>query len=100
MPVNKTRFKCWVFDLDGTLVDSFGFYLRFVENFAARRGVTLTDSELAASLGQSARKFFSSFLPAESIETALEELRAQSVLDAIHIQPFPGIKVWLQDLKK
>lgn len=89
----------WVFDLDGTLVDSFPFYLAIVKNVLARFEKCLSEDEVSACLGQPAAKFFRYKLGNELAEEALAELGIQSLVDAEHIKPFPGVFALLQNLK-
>lgn len=89
----------WVFDLDGTLVDSFPFYLSIVRSILLRFGKSLDDEETSECLGQPAAKFFTAKLGNDLTAQALDELRVQSILDAERIQPFTGILRLLEKLK-
>lgn len=89
----------WVFDLDGTLVDSFPFYLTIVRSIFLRFGRQLSEEDTIECLGQNAGKFFTAKLGSDGAAAALEELRIQSKLDAEQIQPFAGTHQLLADLK-
>jgi len=89
----------WVFDLDGTLVNSFPFYLAIVKNILTRFEKTLSEDEVSVCLGQPAAKFFQYTLGDKLAEEALNELGTQSIADAEHIKPFPGVLSLLKNLK-
>jgi phosphoglycolate phosphatase len=89
----------WVFDLDGTLVDSFSFYIEIVQCIFGRLNVPVSDDELRLSLGLPAPKFFKMKLGDDLAEEALRELRSRSVGDSERIRAFPGILELLHQLK-
>ena len=59
----------------------------------------LSEDEFSMCLGQPAAKFFAYKLGELHAEGALAELRRQSVFDAEHIKPFPGVIEFLEKLR-
>lgn len=83
--------KHWVFDLDGTLIDSFEYYLILVREIFADFGIELASEHLNACLGQHSRNFFGTHLPPEHLENALTSLKKRAMVDAEKIRPYLGI---------
>ena len=90
--------KYWVFDLDGTLIDSFDFYLALVKTIFGRYGVTLAPENLNSCLGQYSKSFFASHLPKEHLAEALTDLKNHAMEDAGKIQPYQGILPLLTEI--
>lgn len=90
----------WVFDLDGTLVDSFQYYLNILERVFAGYGVSLTEEDIKLCFGQPADKFLASKLSPSEVRAALTVLRDQSVADSREIEAFAGIKDLLLHLQQ
>jgi HAD superfamily hydrolase (TIGR01549 family) len=89
--------KYWVFDLDGTLVDSFGPYF---EIMAELLGEPLTRVEKQKIIGMHPSQVFSEYMPAEEIELALRELQKRSQTDATLIPTFGALKEVLAFITK
>lgn len=92
--------KYWVFDLDGTLIDSFDFYLMLVKTIFARYDVDLAPESLNSCLGQYSKNFFAAHLPAEHLTEALTALKTSAMEDASKIQPYQGILPLLMELSR
>lgn len=94
----KTGSDYWVFDLDGTLVDSFGFYIDIVNQIFGEYGVSLTSAQLATSLGQTALKFFEAHLGKERAEKAITLLKRRNDEDSQKIRAFSGVEEVLRQI--
>lgn len=90
----------WVFDLDGTLVDSFGFYIRIVQDLFKEHELILTDALVAACLGTPATKFLATHIPANGLGQAMQTLTERSRADAKDIQVFEGLLQLLRQLRE
>ncbi len=88
--------KHWVFDLDGTLVDSFGPYFDYVGGLIAR---PLSLEERHAAVSHSPVDFIGRYLPAERVSSAIETLRAESRRHAEGIRAFEHVEDSLEQLR-
>jgi phosphoglycolate phosphatase-like HAD superfamily hydrolase len=91
--------NCWVFDLDGTLVDSFKYYVDFLNQKFLEKGLLLDRDEIIRSLGLPAHRFLEEKLGMADAKIALKELKERSVEDTKNIRAFEGIKDLLAVLK-
>jgi len=93
----------FVFDLDGTLVDSFGHYFasleRVFDEFGEALGVAFTEKLHYPSLTEPLPKFLRDNLGIARADGAMQRLREFSVDDAKTIMPFPGVVPLLDTLK-
>ena len=96
MSINR---KFIVFDLDGTLIDSFPFYLANVKIILSRRGRSLNEDELPHCLGLPASKFFEKALGKHLAVEALRELKTLSMSAIPKIKIFSGISSLLSSLR-
>lgn len=89
----------WVFDLDGTLVNSFPSYFRLLEEILANYGVQVSQSELVHSRHVSLPQFMLLHLnEIQALEASDEVIRIS--MDRLHeVQPFEGIIELLAHLK-
>ena len=94
-----TKRQYWVFDLDGTLVDSFKYYLNFLYRKFSEKDVSFEAHEVARCLGLPAHTFLIEKLGETEAKVALLELKEQSVEDTKEIRPFAGITELLKSLK-
>jgi len=92
--------KHWVFDLDGTLVDSFDFFLDFAKAEFQKNDLEFTPQHSIEGLGSPALRFLQKYLGADRGADALNRLRTQSYDDARHIRPFPGVIRFLEHLQR
>lgn len=90
--------KHWVFDLDGTLVDSFSHYFRSLDAVFREHGAQFTPELRQMALTEPLDKFFIQHLGQESLLTAFERLQTLSNDDARHIRPFTGLEEVVQQL--
>lgn len=91
--------KLWIFDLDGTLTDSFPVFFRAMTEIFSDHGVTIREEQLHAALGSTMPEFFARHLGAGRAPAALEKLRRLSVDGASDVRPFPGITECLETLR-
>lgn len=89
--------KYWVFDLDGTLVDSFGFYFTTVEKIM---GKTMTTDERKHCVSLHASDLFKHHLGEEKAKAALLELKKINLQDTWDTQKFSAIDELLSYLKE
>ena len=75
------RYKMVMFDMDGTLIDSFYFHAKCFQRFLARYGVDLTKEQTAGMMGNTIQTILSNTLPEEMHETALGEMSAFYISD-------------------
>ena len=68
------RYKMVMFDMDGTLVDSFYFHAKCFQRFLARHGVELTKEQTAKMMGNTIQTILSNTLPKEKHEYVLNEM--------------------------
>lgn len=90
----------WVFDLDGTLVDSFETYFATLGEIFHARGMLFNDSLHLAALTQPLPLFLQRHLGRPAVESAMTELQERSNEDARRIRPFPGILEMIQVLSQ
>src|SRR4051794_2657939 len=91
--------KHWVFDLDGTLVDSFSHYFQLLEEIFARFGARFGGDLRLPALTELLPEFFEKHLGAGAVAPAIALLQEQSNEDARRIQPFGGIVPLLDHLR-
>jgi phosphoglycolate phosphatase/pyrophosphatase PpaX len=91
--------KNWVFDLDGTLVDSFGPYFQSLREIFTRYDVPFTEYDIKKSLTMHTTKYLPLYLSQEQIQIAIPELLNASQRDSHHIKPFEGVIQSLDHLK-
>lgn len=89
--------KYWIFDLDGTLVDSFENYFTTVEKLLNK---TLSIEERKVCVSLHSADFFKIHLSNEQLNEALTELRRLGPTDAANVSKFEAIENLLQHLKK
>lgn len=88
----------WVFDLDGTLVDSFGHYFLALDQIFANHGAHFGPEHRLPSISQSLPEFLEAYLGPEIAATALTEFHSKTSDDASEIKPFGGIPETLEYL--
>ncbi len=91
--------KNWIFDLDGTLVDSFSHYFRSLESIFEEHGKVFSDDLKHSALTDHLRDFFARHLGTDRVEPAFERLQVVSNADAEKIKPFGGMIEILEHLK-
>ncbi len=77
--------KYWVFDLDGTLVDSFEPYFSLMEELF---NFKLTDDQKKNYIAMHPALVFANHLEQDKIPAALSELQTRSERQAIDVRPF------------
>jgi pyrophosphatase PpaX len=91
--------KLWIFDLDGTLTDSFPVFFRAMQGIFAGHGKPLSEEMLHAALGSTMPNFFGLHLGEEHSAKAVEDLCRLSIEHAGDVRPFAGIEACLADLQ-
>jgi len=91
--------KHWVFDLDGTLVDSFNHYFIALDEIFTAHGKKFSPKYHHAVLTQPLQQFFEKHLGEKSVKSAFELLQSTSNRDAKTIRPFTGLTETLTHLK-
>lgn len=92
--------KLWIFDLDGTLVDSFPTYFRCGREALTTMGVPRAEEILKAGLSMPMKDVFLKYLSAESAIEAEKIFRKLSREYSKEIQAYDGIHESLTLLKK
>jgi HAD superfamily hydrolase (TIGR01549 family) len=90
--------KYWVFDLDGTLVDSFAPYFEALDHLFALVGKKFGPHLWEAALTDHLPVFFERHLGPEQVESALNELQSRSNSDAARISIFEGLEAMINHL--
>lgn len=83
--------KYWVFDLDGTLVDSFGHYFNALSEVFQAHGARFTPELHFPALTHPLTEFFGEYFGKDAVQPALRMLQEKSNADARVIRPFSGI---------
>ena len=90
--------KHWVFDLDGTLVDSFGHFFETMEQIFAAHGARFTPELRRAALTEPLDQFFRDHLGEPAFKSAIEALQTRSNEDARSIRPFARLESLMREL--
>lgn len=88
--------KYWIFDLDGTLVDSFGNYFSVVEKLINK---TMSTEERKVCVSLHSTDLFNLHLSPEKAKEALNELRKLGPSDWGNVSKFSAVDNLLQHLK-
>ena len=91
--------KLWIFDLDGTLTDSFPVFFRAMKEIFRQHGKNVSEEQLHQALGSTMPEFFSLHLGQDASGPALKELRRLSIDYAKYVKPFAGIESCLEELR-
>lgn len=89
--------KYWIFDLDGTLVDTFGFYFSIVEKIM-NKSMSIEEKKVCVSLHAS--DLFKLHLSEEKAKEALLELKKINLQKSWESQAFSAIEELLTYLKE
>jgi phosphoglycolate phosphatase len=92
--------KYWVFDLDGTLVDSFAPYFDALDLLFLAAEKKFGPHLWEAALTEHLPEFFERHLGESRVEHSLRELQDRSNRDATSIQIFSGLGALLDELIK
>jgi HAD superfamily hydrolase (TIGR01549 family) len=97
----KRRFNAVVFDLDGTLADTFSTIMRiFNQLMSARTGREWNLKDLIPHFGPPENVMFKSLFPNENdYESVVTEFYRLSMTDGHEIKSFPGIREIVSDLR-
>lgn len=90
--------KHFVFDLDGTLVESFTPYFENLSRVFSKYKAQFNEADIPKSLGMHSKDFMRLYVKEEDLEKAHAEMKERSNYDAQFIQPFEGIISILQML--
>lgn len=96
------RYQLLIFDFDGTLADSAGWFIRKYNELAAELGVRpVAESEVEMLRGRSTREIMSFLkIPLWKLPRLVTRFRAQAGIDAEQIKLFAGIEALLPELKQ
>lgn len=89
----------WIFDLDGTLTDSFPVFTESMEGIFRSHGKTFTDDHLREILGCDADVFFTKHLGESAAKAATERLVRSGIEGAARVKPYEGIEDVLKRLR-
>ncbi len=92
--------KLWIFDLDGTLVDSFSHYFKALEDIFTEYGKVFDNSLGHAALTDPLPQFFEKHLGKELALEGLEKLQQMSNDHAKDVRPFEGMIETIEGLIK
>ncbi|MES3036308.1 MAG: HAD-IA family hydrolase, partial [Bdellovibrionota bacterium] len=87
--------KHWVFDLDGTLINSHEPYFTNLIEVCGDYKIKLTDEDLKKSLRVNAIDFLKDHVPAQSLEIAFEKLIKLGLASIQHIPVYEGVEDYL-----
>jgi phosphoglycolate phosphatase len=95
------RYKLAIFDLDGTLSDSFPWFLSVVNAAADRHGFRrIADSEIDALRGQTSREIIKSLeVPFWKVPVIATDMRKRKAAALRDIPLFPGTSAMLRNLR-
>lgn len=87
------RYRLAIFDFDGTLADSFSWFLGVVNRLADEHGFRrMEEHEVETLRGRSARQNFAHFgVPAWKLPRVGRDFRRYMAQDIAHISLFPGV---------
>jgi phosphoglycolate phosphatase len=100
MTSDEMRYRLAIFDFDGTLADSFPWFLGVVNRLAdEHRFRRLEEHEVEALRGQSARHLIAHLgVPAWKLPRVARGMRRHMAAEIGHIVPFPGVDRLLRGL--
>lgn len=88
----------WVFDLDGTLVDSFAPYFKILDELFSAQGKEFHPDLRLPAISERIPAFLEKHLGKAHAPKAIEKIRTQSNQDALRIRMFEGVADCLQHL--
>ncbi|PWU14257.1 MAG: hypothetical protein C5B49_13410 [Bdellovibrio sp.] len=95
-----TPLKYFVFDLDGTLVDSFKLYFESIEKIFDEHGMELKAAHRDQLFHMPTPRFLSQWFPEERVRELVDELIVESRRRCFDAQPFDGVSTLLARLKQ
>jgi phosphoglycolate phosphatase len=96
------RYRLAIFDFDGTLADSFSWFLGVVNRLADEHGFRrIKEHEVETLRGRAARQNFADFgVPAWKLPRVGRDFRRHMARDIAHISLFPGVDELLRGMAK
>lgn len=96
------KYKLVIFDFDGTLADSFPWFLRNINEVAAQFGFKqVKESEIGTIRGMSSKKVLDYLeVPMWKLPMISNHLRKRMAKDVAQIPLFPGVDVLLRELSE
>lgn len=96
----RPRYRLAIFDFDGTLADSFPWFLGIVNRLADDVGFRrIEEHEVDALRGLGARQVMAHLgMPVWKLPRVAQRMREHMARDIGHIRPFPGVGPLLQEL--
>jgi len=92
--------KLWIFDLDGTLTNSFPVFFRSMNEIFRDHGKHVSEEQMYEALGSTMPEFLALHLGANAAPSALAKLRRLSVEYSAQVRAFEGIEDCLTELQK
>lgn len=83
--------KHWIFDLDGTLIDSFGSYTGVLTKVLGEFGVTFPEADHAQARHHVLPELLKRYLEPDKVASAFEKVCDLNIERQHEIKPFPGI---------
>ncbi|RZA02768.1 MAG: HAD family hydrolase [Proteobacteria bacterium] len=93
------RVRLWIFDLDGTLTDSFPLFFENMQMICAERGVQISLDDLKACLSGPLPPIFERLLGPGTAPAAMARLKDLSIERAHHSPLYEGIEETLDVLR-
>lgn len=97
---DASQIKNWVFDLDGTVIDSLSFYVEALTEIFQERGREFDDEVFRAGLTTPVETLLPRYLGETAARDVLSGLQMRFNRDARRIRPFDGMADCLAALKK
>lgn len=96
-----TRYDLAIFDLDGTLSDSFPWFLRVINTMAERHGFKrITEDEIATFRDKTSREIVAALeVPTWRLPLIARDMRRMKTANLVDIPLFPGIIAMLDALR-
>lgn len=92
--------KHWVFDLDGTLIDSYGVYIRTLEKTFEKFDVPMHTIDINLSRKLFARDFLGRYIPAQHLDEAFKHLIDHNLKLTPEIPVYDGIHDLLENIQQ
>lgn len=94
------KIKAVLFDIDGTLLDTFEFVFSAVRYTLEKHRLSASEELIIASAGKPLVEYYKAILPYENFEELAQTHRDYQEDKHDLAKPFPGVKEVLQTLKK
>lgn len=94
--------KAILFDVDGTLLDTYDFIVRAYEDVARKKGapISRTTALMYISLGKTLRETYAALMPEHDLEGLVQAHRDYQSENMHLVQPYPGVVDTLKKLRE